>query len=530
MIKKIFIILSTFVLLYSITALAQTSTSQPVTIKNINSASLLDKVRITIVTDVTPSISVFTQADPERISVDFVNTRLITDIRDVSVNLSPVIAVHATQWQEEPPISRITVDLDRRAAYTVNQEFGMVIIDIDTKQLRLPEEPVQEPEKTLSMYVKDADIVDLLRMIATQFNLNIIITPDVKALITVRLSDVPLMGAIDALVRAADCNYITYESGIILVKPKGREIPGELDSRIFELNYAEAVDVQAAIKRVLSSRGVSEVVYRRVGTGGGSSRASALIVTDYPEVLDKLQSVISQLDQPVAQISIEAKFIETTISNSDMYGINWSLGATATPVVPSTGEMAFPIRFEELILGKISLAQLGAELELMQTRGKSKLLANPRTLTLDNQTAQINMGVTIPLRTERVDPQTQERIYSWTEKFIPIGLTVTPHTTSDGMINMEVEPTVEAITGWQGTADDLRPVTEKREAKTQVIVKDGEVVVIGGLTKDEETRTRTKVPLLGDIPILGKYLFSRNVITHDKTELIVFIIPHIVKP
>jgi general secretion pathway protein D len=181
-------------------------------------------------------------------------------------------------------------------------------------------------------------------------------------------------------------------------------------------------------------------------------------------------------------------------------------------------------------LGKISLAQLGAEIELMQTRGKSKLIANPRTLTLDNQTAEINMGITIPLRSERVDPQTQERIYSWTEKFIPIGLKVTPHTTSDGMINMEVEPTVEAITGWQGTADDLRPVTVKRQAKTQVVVKDGEVVVIGGLTKDEETRTRTKVPLLGDIPILGKLLFSRNVITHDKSELIVFIIPHIVKP
>lgn len=530
MIKKIFIILSTYVLLYSITALAQTSTSQSVIIKNISTASLLDKVRITVVTDVTPSISVFTQSNPERISLDFIDTRLATEIRELLVNISPVITVHVTQWQEEPPISRIAIDLDKRAAYTVNRETGLVIIDIDTKQLRISEESVQEPEKTLSMYVKDADIVDLLRMIAAQFNLNIIITPDVKALITVRLSDVPLMSAIDALVRAADCNYITYQSGIVLVKPKSKEIPGELDSRIFELDYAEATDVQAAIKKSLSTRGNVEVIYRRVADGGGSSRASSLLITDYPEVLDKMQSVIAQLDQPVAQISIEAKFIETTISNSDMYGVNWSLAATATPVVPKTGEMAFPIRLEELVLGKISLAQLGAEIELMQTRGKSKLIANPRTLTLDNQTAEINMGITIPLRSERVDPQTQERIYSWTEKFIPISLKVTPHTTSDGMINMEVEPTVEAITGWQGTADDLRPVTVKRQAKTQVVVKDGEVVVIGGLTKDEETRTRTKVPLLGDIPILGKLLFSRNVITHDKSELIVFIIPHIVKP
>jgi type IV pilus assembly protein PilQ len=405
----------------------------------------------------------------------------------------------------------------------------MIMIDIETKYLRTPEQALTEPEKIVSMFVKDADIVDLLRMLASQFHLNIILTPDVKGAITVRLTDVPLMNAIDALVRAADCNYITYESGIMLVKPKGREIPGELDSRIYELDNAEATDVKEAIKRVLSVRGVSEVVYRRVGEGGGSKRASALIVTDYPEVLDRLQVVIAQLDQPPAQIAIEAKFIETALTGEDMYGINWSLRTAVTPTVPTTGEMAIPIRLDELVLGKISFDQLSAALEIMQTRGKSKLIANPKTLTLDNQTAEINMGVSIPLRTIRVDPQTQERIYTWTEKFIPIGLKVTPHMTSDGMINMDIEPKVEAITGWQGSADDLRPMTVRREAKTQVIVKDGEVVVIGGLIKDEETRTRSKIPILGDIPILGKFLFSQTTIRHEKSELLIFIIPHVIK-
>jgi len=330
-------------------------------------------------------------------------------------------------------------------------------------------------------------------------------------------------------VRAADCNYITYESGIMLVKPKGREIPGELDSRIYELDNAEATDVKDAIKRVLSVRGVTEIVYRRVGEGGGSKRASAIIVTDYPEVLDQLQSIIAQLDQPPAQIAIEAKFIETSLTGEDMYGINWSLRTAVTPTIPQSGELALPIRLDELVLGKISFAQLSAALEIMQTRGKSKLIANPKTVTLDNQTAEINMGISIPLRSVRVDPQTQERVYTWTEKFIPIGLKVTPHMTSDGMINMDIEPKVEAITGWQGSTDDMRPVTVRREAKTQCIVKDGEVAVIGGLIKDEETKTRSKIPILGDIPILGKFLFSQTSIKHEKSELLVFIIPHLVK-
>ncbi|MBS4015438.1 MAG: AMIN domain-containing protein [Candidatus Latescibacteria bacterium] len=503
---------------------------QAKSVNTISYASLLDKVRITISCDGTPSVTAFTMSNPERIVLDLNDTRLMWEANKLAVPLTPVRMVEAEEWQAQPPITRITIELETRAAYKVLREQGMIIVDVETKQIRPMDMSMQDEEKTLSLYVKDADITDLLRMIATQFNMNIIITPDVKSVITVMLTDVPLMGAIDALVRAADCNYVTYESGIIMVKPKGREIPGELDSRIYELDYSEAPDIEKAIRRALSARGVSEVVYRRVGEGGNSKRASAIIVTDYPEVLDKLETVIAQLDRPIPQIAIEAKFIETTLTGDDMYGINWSLRSAVTASVPSLGDMALPIRYKELVLGKISFEQLSAALDIMQTRGKSKLIANPKTITLDNQTAEINMGISVPLRSVRVDPQTQERVYTWTEKFIPIGLKVTPHTTSDGMINMEIEPRVEAITGWQGSPDDQRPVTVRREAKTQVIVKDGEVVVIGGLIKDEETRVRSKIPILGDIPILGKFLFSQTSIKHEKSELLIFIIPHIIKP
>jgi len=530
MIKKIVVVPVLFLFFIVAIVMGETVQAEPCIVKTVNASLLLDKVRITITCDVTPSVSVFTLSNPERIVVDLINTRLSPDAQNIVVNLMPIESAYMNQLQDSPPISRVTIDLDNRAVYEVNREIGMVIIDVATHELRPPEISAAKEERTISMYVKDADIVDLLRMIATQFNLNIIITPDVTAQITVRLSNVPLIGAIDALVRAADCNYITYESGIILVKPKGREIPGELDSRIYELDYTEAVDVKETIKRVLSARGAAEIVYRRISGGGGSKRASAIIVTDYPEVLDQVRTVIAQLDQPSAQISIEAKFIETTMSAEDMYGVDWSLRTAVTPIVPKLGEMAYPIRLDELVLGKISFGQLSAALEILQTRGKSKLLANPRTLTLDNQTAEINMSVIVPLRSVRVDPETRERVFSWTEKSAPIGLKVTPHITSDGMINMEVEPTVEAITGWQGSPEDLRPTTVRREAKTQVVVRDGEVVVIGGLIKDEETRAVSKIPILGDIPILGKILFSRTSVKHEKSELLIFIIPHIVKP
>jgi type IV pilus assembly protein PilQ len=528
MMKKLLIGLMMFIFFNNISVIAQNA-PQIVQINSINCESLLDKIRITIVCDVTPSVSAFTLSEPERIVVDLIDSRLAPDINNVQSNLLPVLNIRTSQWQEEPPIVRVTIDLENKAEYSIVREQGFVIIDIEKKVLRTTPEPEAEPEKTVTMYVKDADIVDLLRMIGTQFNLNIIIAPDVKSLVTVQLTNVPYMTAIDVLVKAANCNFIKYESGIILVKPKTQEVSGELDSKIFELDYAEATDVKEALKKVLSGKGNAEVVYRRVGEGGGSKRTSTILVTDYPEYLDKINSLIAELDQPVSQISIEAKFIETSITAEDMYGIDWTLSSVATASAPKTGEMAIPIRFQELVLGKISISQLSAALDIMQSRGKSRLLANPRTVTLDNQTAEINMGISVPLRQYSIDPETRERTYTWTEKFIPIGLKVTPHTTSDGMINMEVEPKVEAITGWQGTADDLRPVTVRREGKTQVVVKDGEVVVMGGLVKDEESRVKTKLPILGDIPILGDLLFSKTTITKEKTDLIIFIIPHIIK-
>jgi type II secretory pathway component GspD/PulD (secretin) len=168
-------------------------------------------------------------------------------------------------------------------------------------------------------------------------------------------------------------------------------------------------------------------------------------------------------------------------------------------------------------------------MEVMMARGKSRLLSNPRTITLDNQTAGVSMGLDVPIREVHKDAQTGELTYTWKTRSIPIALEVTPHVTSDGMVTMTVKPSVEAITGWVGSADDRQPIVAKRTAETQVKVGDGEVVVIGGLVKDEEQRNVGKVPLLGDIPLLGQ-LFRKTSVQHTKSDLMIFIIPHVLMP
>jgi len=501
-------------------------------VKDVAVDKLLDGVRVSVVCTGTPNVSSFVSSEPPAVVLDIMNAVSRLEKDRFPSEFYPVSAVTVGPSEAAKGI-RVTVRLRALVDYQVSTENGTVIVDLGTEPVR-PVPPVETKDpfagKKLTLIVKDAEIADIIRMIAQQFDLNILITQDVKSVVSVRLNDVPLRVGLEALLKAALCNMVEDGSGLIVVKPLKKEIYGETETRVFNLDYIEAADAAKAIAKVLSNAGSAVEGFRRVGTAGGGAeqRSGVLVVTDVPEALKRVAQVIAELDQPVPQISIEAKFIETTRSAEERYGIDWTLVATATTQMPDIGkEPVFPITFKELLLGKISLEQFKASLELMMSRGRSRVLANPRTVTLDNQTATVSMGLDVPLREVHKDPNTGEITYTWKTRSIPIKMEVTPHVTSDGMVTMNVKPSVEAITGWVGSADDRQPIVAKRAAETQVKVADGEVVVIGGLVRDEETQNVGKVPLLGDIPILG-HLFKKTTIQHSKNDLMIFIIPHII--
>ena len=180
-----------------------------------------------------------------------------------------------------------------------------------------------------------------------------------------------------------------------------------------------------------------------------------------------------------------------------------------------------------MLLGTLNVGELSAVLDLLKTRGNARLLANPRAITLDNQSAKMTISTQIPVREVRIDPGTQAQTITWRRQAIPINLSVTPHVLADGSINMDVNPSVEAITGYVGPVGDQQPITSRREAKTQIRVRDGEVAVIGGLVKDQCTKNVSKVPVLGYIPILGPLLFTKTSVRATKSDLLIFIIPHV---
>ena len=510
---------------------------EPVSVTGVAVDKLLESVRVTVACAGNPNVSSYIADDPPALVVDVMGA--VSKLKQSRIESAyyPVTAV-TVEPSEAAAGLRVKIGLRDPVEHKVMVENGLVAVELGTRPFYPTPAPASNDPfvgQRLTLYVKDANLTDIVRMIASQFNLNILATQDVKSVVTVRLNDVPLRMGLEALLKAGLCNMVEDKAGIIVVKPEKKEMFGETRMRVFELNYAEATDVVKVLPKMLSSSGNVEVGYRRVSDAGGSNRTNLVVVNDIPEALDRVAEFLVEYDRPLPQVMIEAKFVETTMSATDIYGIEWKLSAAAKAGAPKIGtDDAFPfivptgmLGMGNVVLGRLDYTGFSAALDILQSRGNSRVLANPSTLTLDNHTATISMGTDVPVREISTDPKTGLVLATWRTRSVPIKLEVTPHVTSDGQVNMKVKPSVEAITGWVGSADDQRPIVARREAEAQIVVGDGEVAVIGGLVRDEETRTVGKIPLLGDIPILGN-LFRKTTINHTKNDLIIFIIPHVV--
>jgi type II secretory pathway component GspD/PulD (secretin) len=179
---------------------------------------------------------------------------------------------------------------------------------------------------------------------------------------------------------------------------------------------------------------------------------------------------------------------------------------------------------------------LKAALDILQSRSNTKLVANPRIVTVNNQSATINVGRVLSLPTYERDQQTGKMdITGWVPYNVGVNLSVTPQISPDGHIKLKLKPEVSSLEGYASNRDGVNegPITSSRTAQTEVLIKDGQTVVIGGLVKDQTLNTIKKIPILGDIPLLG-FLFTRKEVGSDanpteKTDLLIFVTAHIIK-
>ena len=437
---------------------------------------------------------------------------------------------------------------------------------------REPETPVnhrcesfRSGKENVNFDFQEQDIVPILRLFADISGCNIFIHPDVKGKATMKFRDVPWDQAFDTLLktfsiaqrieggRSVEGQYV--EGNIIRVAPlsifaresdekvkeqQASEKAEPLETKMFPISYAEVAIVETAVRnsKILSPRGSLSV----------DKRTSSMLVKDIASVFPEIENLLATLDRPTPQVLIEARIVEVNTATTRDLGIQWGLNISAANTLSKFGGLSgvpnvspgqfsggnylvdFPSKsvaplsgsgFAFGIMNPARTMALDLQLSAIETAGNGKVISNPKILTIDNVSAKILQGKSIPVR-----KLTSEGTVSTEFKDVTLEMIVKPHITPDGSISMDLEikkeeldPTVPSVEGVPGT--------DKKEAKTSVIVKDGETVVIGGMYKITTNDSVSGVPGLMKIPLLG-WLFKSDAITSSTNELLIFVTPRIV--
>ncbi|MFH1784723.1 MAG: type IV pilus secretin PilQ [bacterium] len=382
----------------------------------------------------------------------------------------------------------------------------------------------EDGEELLTLNFKDADIRDVLRVMSLKSGINMVYGDDVVGAVTVHLDRVTFDDAFDIILSLRGLTYEKVTDNVYRIATPNTiatERAGMITStEVFVLNYAEGSDISGSLGSVLSSQGKIQV----------DIRTNSLIVTDTPANLKKVANMIEVLDVETPQVMIEAQIVEIGTTDLQYLGINWN-ATRQVPYQDTTSDVTLtmlpagptftPGAGGTLTVSTImSSAQLNATLNALATKGKSKILSNPKISTVNNKEAKILVGDKVPytLTTTTTTGTTSSTAYI----DVGIKLLVTPNINANNMITLKVHPEVSFVKEWRAEG----PVISTREADTEVLIKSGETVVIGGLIKEEDKQDASKVPFLGEIPILG-YLFSQKLSDKQKTELLVFITPRV---
>jgi len=309
-----------------------------------------------------------------------------------------------------------------------------------------------------------------------------------------------------------------------------RVLPTE--TKVYELRYAKIEAVKDEIAKVLTTD---------IGTMRVDTRTNTLVITDLPNIMAKVDVLVDAFDRRTREVFIEAKVVEVTLSDQFQWGIDWSavmkLAGTMSGIA-ITPEVSLPLALLPTAMGKMTVSStagnnLNIILEALDTVGETRILSNPHITVEEGKESKIEVIEKQPYQEETTTTATggtttSSKSYQWVN--IGVTLSVTPRINQDGYISMLIKPEISSISTWYGgvaQAAGAVPVVKSANAQTTVMIKDGVTIIIAGLVKDNKTKTEYKIPLLGDIPIIGRG-FKKISDTISRTETVVFITPRIV--
>jgi type IV pilus secretin PilQ/predicted competence protein len=392
--------------------------------------------------------------------------------------------------------------------------------------------------KLISLDADDAYLPAVLKLLAEKGDLNIVTGPGVTAgKVTIHLKDVPVEQAVNLVVRAAGLAYERIGNSILVADAEALSGETGLSSYTIPLKYADATEAAVALS------GLSDKI--QVDRGG-----NRLIVVTSPRVISEIQEIVEKLDQPAQQVMLEARIVEVNTDDLKELGIDWALlnrqGFTfieENPDATYEGDPESPgqITAEDLISntpGTMDIWKLKnfsrlpktfrVFLDMLIQQGNARVMAQPKLVTLNGKPASMLAGQRVPYLTSQTVFAGGAAAPTETVQMEEVGikLSITPLINADGYITVQVRPEVSTIVGFRG-ADNSLPVVATRQAETTVRLKDGASVIIGGLLSEEMTKTTVKLPLLGDVPVMG-WLFRHESVQANRRDLVIEVTPRLI--
>ncbi len=400
----------------------------------------------------------------------------------------------------------------------------------------------------LSLQLEAASLRTVLDMIAEQHNLNLVVSGEIDQKVTIRLENVDVAAAFDALLSSNQLNYY-INNDVIVVKPISIDAAGELSSRLVVLRYVDPVTVKKALDSHKSVKGLV-VILDKTGPGTAAPGTTAvskgfsanrILISDFPSVVEAQLKLVEEIDRPERLIQISVKIIETTLDSASKLGFVWPSsittnlgqqsdtgGSSNTSITPSAGK--YDPNSGNWNWGTLNVEQLTLLLDFLKTNNNTKLISDPYLTVTENYEAEIKSQTIIPIQTINrfTEGAATSDIVTFEDVEVGISLTVTPRINEEGKVTLEVFPRVENIIGFTGPTNNQKPIKSSRSIRTRVAVNNGETLALGGLLSEEETVQKQKVPLLGSIPIIGSLLFTHHNNSKKKADLIILITPTIV--
>lgn len=500
-----------------------------------------------------PAIAVDVSSDGQRIQLDFLQTRLPDELLYQLDVLDFATVVQGIETFRQDQNARLVIsnlsEVDYRY-YQLDSSFELIVQKKAEQQAVAPGPYVGKP---ISLNFQDVPVRTVLQIIADYTGFNLVTSDSVSGNITLRLDGTPWDQALDMVLKVRGLDK-RLEGNILLIAPseelaarEARELQAQqqveqlepLTSEFLTVNYAKAADLAALLNNkeatLLSERGNVSV----------DERTNTLLVKDNRRSIDNIRRLLRRLDVPVKQVLIESRMVTVRDNVRDEIGIRWGFsdqqnnkawsgnasgandlaGGTVPslgdrwnvnlPVANPAGSLAFHVtKFADGTL-------LDLELSALEQENKGEIIASPRITTANQKKARIEQGTEIPYLEASSSGAT-----TVTFKKAVLSLEVTPQVTPDNKIILDLEITQDTRGETVSTGNGPAQAIDTQRIQTQVLVDNGATVVLGGIYQQQYTNTTSKVPVLGDIPVMGR-LFRRNNDFNEKTELLIFVTPRI---